>query len=147
MLRNPCVRWSRLATVIALSGCVIGASCATPAAPPAPVSEPGAESMDSPNVEVRSAQEQADIVEKLKFDTEFLKEDVKQARLFDAECPGPRIAAGTIKGHIQSKYARVRAEVTRVAPSITDPQCARELKEGVLDPLDELAKSPYTAQR
>src|SRR5262245_39616470 len=104
MLRMTHARWSRVAAVLALGAYVIGASCATPADPPAPVSGPGAESMESPHAEVRSVQEQADIVGKLKFDTALLEENVKQARLYEAEHPPeyPRAARGTIKHLIES---------------------------------------------
>ncbi len=167
MLRARHARWL---AVLGLAGASLGASCTDEqaASDPAPAAAPARPQrddrprrvdrrvlrVDEPEEtgtpptsewhgdvatrEPAAIARQRDIVEVLRFDTELLREDIKQRKLAEAErLYGP----GGIRDQIPEKLGRLRAKALRRAPRITDADLAKELKDDVLDPIEEFANA------
>jgi Tfp pilus assembly protein PilO len=89
-----------------------------------------------PNLSPEDIQKQREAVEKIKFDLELLKEDVKQEQIFFQE--HRYVAGAAIKGIIDEKCAKLEAAIAAAGPSITVGEIKETFHEEVVVPFEQI---------
>jgi hypothetical protein len=85
---------------------------------------------DAPTGDPADMQKQRDLVERLKFDVEMLKEDVRQLAQFVQD--KKYVAFSGLKPIVDEKCAKLDGEITQASPTIT----AQELREAFRDDVE-----------
>ena len=86
-------------------------------------------------------EKQREDFERLRFDLELVKEDIRLAQEREAE--RRQTFSGRVTVPISERLALVRNSADQFSRGVVDRHLARDLDEQVLRVLDELAKSPY----
>ena len=81
-------------------------------------------------------QKQRDLVDKLKFEVEVLKEDVRQEQVFIQE--RKYVAYSGIKPMIDDKCGKLDAEITQATPMITLPELNEAFRDDVAVPFETI---------
>ena len=102
-----------------------------------PLVDPRRSGANGPNdVTPEDMQKQRDLVEKIKFDLELLKEDVKQEQIFRQE--HRIVAAEAIRQIIDEKCAKLDAAITQAEPSITVGEIKELFHDEVAVPFEQI---------
>lgn len=89
-----------------------------------------------PNISPEEAQKQRDLVEKIKFDLELLKEDVKQEQVFYQE--HRLVAWSAIKTVIDEKCQKLDAAITGAEPMVTVADVKEAFHDEVVVPFEQI---------
>jgi Tfp pilus assembly protein PilO len=91
---------------------------------------------DAVTADPADVQKQRDLVEKIKFDLELLKEDVKQEQIFYQE--HRYVAASAIKAIIDEKCTKLDAAIVAAEPAVTVGEIKETFHEEVVVPFEQI---------